>query len=87
MNLLAHMATFAAVVGMTAAVSAQTLDIRHTAPDNTLVRLTADAHYLLLPVEDEAPDARIDVLDGARSSAHSMSGWRSMPWITRCLST
>ncbi len=64
MNLLAHLATLVAVGGMTAAVSAQTLDIRHTAPDNTLVRTTADAHYLLLPVEDDAPDARIDVLDG-----------------------
>ncbi len=64
MNLLARFATLVAVAGMTAGASAQSLDIRHTAPDNTLVRATADAHYLLLPIEDEAPDVRIDVLDG-----------------------
>jgi len=64
MKLLAHFAALVAAAGMTFGVSAQTLDIRHTAPDNTLVRTTAHAHYLLLPVEDDAPDARIDVLDG-----------------------
>ncbi len=67
MNLLARFARYATLVaaaGMTAGLSAQPIDIRHTAPDNTLVRTTADAHYLLLPVEDDAPDMRIDVLDG-----------------------
>lgn len=65
MNLLAHsIATIAAVAAMTAGVSAQPIDIRHTAPDNALLRVTADAHYLIIPVEDDAPDARIDVLDG-----------------------
>jgi len=34
MNLLAHFATIVAVGGITASASAQTLEVRHTAPDN-----------------------------------------------------
>ena len=52
----------AATLSSFAALAAQGLDIRHTAPNNTLVRVTGNVHYILLPIEEEIPDARIDVL-------------------------
>jgi sucrose-6-phosphate hydrolase SacC (GH32 family) len=66
MNSLARFVIFVAVGGMTAVVSAQSLDIRYTATGNTLVRPTEAAHYLILPVEDDAPDSKIYIwADGA----------------------
>lgn len=45
-----------------AAQAAEGLEILRTSPNNTLVRITEPKRYLILPIEEEVPDARIDVL-------------------------
>ena len=50
------------------ALAAEGLTIHRTAVNNTLVRIDGSQHrYLILPVEEEIPDARIDVLVDGRT--------------------
>lgn len=45
-----------------ASFASEGLDIRHTSPNNTMVRVYGTARYLILPVEEAIPDAKIEVL-------------------------
>ncbi len=45
-----------------AAMAGDGVEINHLGVNNTLVRVTGDGNYLLLPVEDSRDDARINVL-------------------------
>ena len=38
------------------------LDIKHLGVNNTIVRITGDNHYLMLPVQESADDAKINVI-------------------------
>ena len=55
-------AAVVAASSFTASFAAEGIDIRHTAINNTLVRITGSQRYLILPIEDDVPDAKIDVL-------------------------
>ena len=56
----------AAILWSIAAFAADGLDIRRTAPYNTLVRITGNERYVILPIEEKVPDARVDVLVDGR---------------------
>ena len=54
--------TAIAAIAPLAARATGGLEILRTSPNNTLVRITEPKRYLILPIEEEMPDARIDVL-------------------------
>ena len=56
----------AALVWSVTVCAAEGVDIRRTAPYNTLVRITGSERYVILPIEERIPDARIDVLVDGR---------------------
>ena len=61
--------TLIAAVALLCSVTASAdggLDIRRTAPCNTLVRITGAERYVILPIEEKIPDARVDVLVDGR---------------------
>lgn len=45
-----------------AASSADGIEVKHLGVNNTLVRVTGDSRYLLLPVQESTDDARINIL-------------------------
>ncbi|MDE6306805.1 MAG: DUF4980 domain-containing protein, partial [Muribaculaceae bacterium] len=56
-------ATVAAMVLLPVSVNAADgVDIEHLGTNNTLVRVTGDSKYLILPVQESNDDARINVL-------------------------
>ena len=56
-------ATVAAMVLLPVSVTAADgVDIEHLGTNNTLVRVTGDSKYLILPVQESNDDARINVL-------------------------
>ena len=56
----------AALLCSVTAFAAEGLDILRTAPYNTLVRITGAERYVILPIEEKIPDARVDVLVDGR---------------------
>ena len=48
------------------AIAAEGVEVEHLGVNNTLVRVTADGRYLLLPVQESNDDARINVLVDGR---------------------
>ena len=68
MNLISKTLIVAAAVvsSSLAAFAAEGLDIHRTAPNNTIIHVTGAQRYVLLPIEEEIPDARIDVLVDGR---------------------
>ena len=47
---------------VTTAAAADGIEMNHLSTTNTLVRVNADARYLLLPVQESIDDARVNVL-------------------------
>ena len=68
MNLISKTLIVAAAVvsSSLAAFAAEGLDIHRTAPNNTIIHVTGGQRYVLRPIEEEIPDARIDVLVDGR---------------------
>ena len=44
------------------AVGAEGVEVSHLGPTNTLVRVTGDGNYLILPVQEDFEDAKINIL-------------------------
>ncbi|MDY5042683.1 MAG: DUF4980 domain-containing protein [Candidatus Cryptobacteroides sp.] len=61
-----HIISIAALLLSTMALQAQTLDIEHLAGGNTLVRVSEpqNTRYLLLPIEEKAPEAPVKIICG-----------------------
>ncbi len=55
-------ATALSAMPVLAAMAGDGVEISHLGVNNTLVRVTGDADYLILPVEEAREDARINVL-------------------------
>lgn len=51
-----------ALVAASAASASDGVEVNHLGVNNTLVRVTGDSRYLLLPVQESTDDARINVL-------------------------
>ena len=51
-----------ALAAAPAASSADGIEVKHLGVNNTLVRVTGDSRYLLLPVQESTDDARINIL-------------------------
>lgn len=51
-----------ALAGASAASASDGVEVNHLGVNNTLVRVTGDSRYLLLPVQESTDDARINVL-------------------------
>lgn len=51
-----------ALAGSLAATATDSLQVSFTGDDHCLVRVDSDKKYLLLPIEEDVPDARINVL-------------------------
>lgn len=50
------------LLALAAASSADGIEVKHLGVNNTLVRVTGDSRYLLLPVQESTDDAKINVL-------------------------
>ena len=61
-----HIISIAALLLSTMALQAQTLDIEHLAGGNTIVRVSEpqNTRYLLLPIEEKAPEALVKIICG-----------------------
>ena len=61
-----HIISIAALLLSTMALQAQTLDIEHLAGGNTIVRVSEpqNTRYLLLPIEEKAPEAPVKIICG-----------------------
>ena len=53
---------FAGLIGLPAMDANDGIEINHLGINNTLVRVTGNGRYLLLPIEEKVDDARINVL-------------------------
>jgi sucrose-6-phosphate hydrolase SacC (GH32 family) len=65
MKLFAHKSLIAMTVAMSAAATASAadgLDISQLGTTNTLIRVTGNSRYVILPIEESVPDAKIDVI-------------------------
>ena len=51
-----------ALAAASAASASDGVEVNHLGVNNTLVRVTGDSRYLLLPVQESTDDARINVL-------------------------
>lgn len=70
MNFISRLTLVAAALcsAASASASAGVPEIIHTAVNNTLVRITEPGHrYLILPVEERMPDAKVDVMVGGHT--------------------
>ena len=45
---------------------AQEIDVRHLSDSHTMIRVSADKKFILLPIQESAPEARIKVLIDTR---------------------
>ena len=61
-----HIISIAALLLSTMALHAQSLDIEHLAGGNTIVRVSEpqNTRYLLLPIEEKAPEAPVKIICG-----------------------
>lgn len=59
---LTAMMMLLALAAAPAASSADGIEVKHLGVNNTLVRVTGDSRYLLLPVQESTDDARINIL-------------------------
>lgn len=59
---LTAMMMLGALVAASAASASDGVEVNHLGVNNTLVRVTGDSRYLLLPVQESTDDARINVL-------------------------
>lgn len=59
---LTAMMMLLALAAAPAASSADGIEVKHLGVNNTLVRVTGDSRYLLLPVQESTDDAKINVL-------------------------
>lgn len=59
---LTAMMMLMALAAAPAASSADGIEVKHLGVNNTLVRVTGDSRYLLLPVQESTDDARINIL-------------------------
>lgn len=57
------------------ASAADGVKVDHLGVNNTLVRITGDGKYLMLPVQESNDDDRIDVLVDGKKDGLSMSDW------------
>lgn len=64
-NLIATAAT-GLLLGTLTAWGTDGIEMRHQGPNNTLVRVTAPARYILLPVQESAPNAEIRILSDGK---------------------
>ncbi len=55
-------ASLTAAIALSASAADPGLDITQLGTTNTIIRVNKPAHYILLPIEESVPDARIDVL-------------------------
>lgn len=60
------LASLAACAGFPLSAQERGVEVTHMGENNTLVRVVGQGRYLLLPVEEAAEDARVDVLAGGR---------------------
>jgi len=59
---LTAMMMLGALVAASAASASDGVEVNHLGVNNTLVRVTGDSRYLMLPVQESTDDARINVL-------------------------
>ena len=78
------MASTALAIAAMPALAADGVEVNHLGTNNTLVRVTGEGKYLLLPVQENNDDARINVLVKAKLPKQSMCACRAPKPTSAC---
>lgn len=55
-----------AIIGVGSVIADAEVKVDHLGPDNSLVRVSGDSRYLLMPIQDDVDDAKVDIMvDGS----------------------